>query len=73
MKDYFQIVLVNFNSVESIIKFILFVFLIVVASIVIHLACKFISLSIKRRKLKTKTIKIQSKIQNTMRAIFKVL
>ena len=56
MKDDFQIVLVNiinlfkFNSVESIIKFILFVFLIVVASIVIHLVCKFISLSIERKK-----------------------
>ena len=56
MKDYFQIMIVNiinlfkFNSVESIIKFILFVFLIIVASIVIHLVCKFISLSIKKKK-----------------------
>ena len=56
MKDDFQIVLVNiinlfkFNSIESIIKFILFVFLIVVASIVIHLVCKFISLSIERKE-----------------------
>ena len=56
MKDDFQIVLVNiinlfkFNSVESIIKFILFVFLIIVASIVIHLVCKFISLSIERKE-----------------------
>lgn len=56
MKDDFQIMIVNiinlfkFNSVESIIKFILFVFLIVVASIVIHLVCKFISLSIKKKE-----------------------
>ena len=56
MKDDFQLVLVNiinlfkFNSVESIIKFILFVFLIIVASIVIHLVCKFISLSIEKKE-----------------------
>lgn len=60
MKDDFQIVLVNiinlfkFNSIESIIKFILFVFLIVVASIVIHLVCKFISLSIKKKETENK-------------------
>ncbi len=57
MKDDFQIMLVNiinlfkFNSVENIIKFILFVFLIVVASIVIHLVCKFISLSIEKKEI----------------------
>lgn len=57
MKDNFQIALVNiinlfkFNSIESIIKFILFVFLIVVASIVIHLVCKFISLSIEKKEI----------------------
>ena len=56
MKDDFRIVLVNiinlfkFNSVESIIKFILFIFLIIVASIVIHLVRKFISLSIKKKE-----------------------
>lgn len=56
MKDDFQIVLVNiinlfkFNSIESIIKFILFVFLIIVASIVIHLVRKFISLSIEKKE-----------------------
>ena len=60
MKDDFQLVLVNiinlfkFNSVESIIKFILFIFLIAVASIVIHLACKFISLSIKKKEAENK-------------------
>ena len=56
MKDDFQLVIVNiinlfkFNSVESIIKFILFIFLIAVVSIVIHLVCKFISLSIEKKK-----------------------
>ena len=68
MKDDFQIVLVNiinlfkFNSIESII-FILFVFLIVVASIVIHLVCKFISLSIKKKKTENKKYKKDQYIQ----------
>ena len=69
MKDDFQLVLVNiinlfkFNSVESIIKFILFVFLIIVASIVIHLVCKFISLSIKKKETENKKYKKDQDIQ----------
>lgn len=69
MKDDFRIVLVNiinlfkFNSVESIIKFILFVFLIVVASIVIHLVCKFISLIIERKETENKKYKKDQYIQ----------